>query len=350
MSLNISIKNAEKEMLDIMEALEEEQDDKIIFDSFETLNTQILKLIKEKDNKWITKFFKVVKNDLITLLEEKKDITLRDIRTYLEDKYESIEKRQLIDYIVDLICIHNDKFSNKKNKKDIDHDDIIDNIDENEDPVINIPLEEIIKFDGFRNNQTKAIDNTILQNYISGVHDQIMGAGKTYIMLKSISNHYNEYKQNLNYEDKDMLIMFKQNIVLFWLSLTNDKKEELINLINKINPDFIHLEEIPEYFLPNEISDLIYTNNRNYKIFETSHDSSFEPEKRKIYVYTWEEPEKVAYVGLTCDVEGRHKKHIKCNSDKGNKTAYDFMKSKSKKVFEAYIDRINALYKNKIIS
>lgn len=68
-----------------------------------------------------------------------------------------------------------------------------------------------------------------------------------------------------------------------FFSLGENKKDEILGLIEKIKPDYIHLEEIPEYFLPNEIADSIYTKNRNYKIFETSHDSSFEPEKRKIY-------------------------------------------------------------------
>ena len=68
-----------------------------------------------------------------------------------------------------------------------------------------------------------------------------------------------------------------------FITLGEDKKGDLINLINKINPDYIHLEEIPEYFLPSDISDLIYTQNRKYKIFETSHDSSFDPDNKKVY-------------------------------------------------------------------
>jgi hypothetical protein len=55
--------------------------------------------------------------------------------------------------------------------------------------------------------------------------------------------------------------------------------------------------------------------------FENYFHDAMGPDKRKIYVYTWEEPEKVAYVGLTCDVEGRHKKHMKCNSDNERLTA-----------------------------
>ncbi|MCD8261207.1 MAG: type II CRISPR RNA-guided endonuclease Cas9, partial [Bacteroides sp.] len=38
--------------------------------------------------------------------------------------------------------------------------------------------------------------------------------------------------------------------------------------------------------------------------------------------------------------------HRKCNSTKGNQTAYDFMKSKPENVFEQYVERVNRLYQN----
>jgi CRISPR-associated endonuclease Csn1 len=41
--------------------------------------------------------------------------------------------------------------------------------------------------------------------------------------------------------------------------------------------------------------------------------------------------------------------HRKCNEDKGGRTAFDFMKSKSEESFQAYIDRVDDLYKKKII-
>jgi hypothetical protein len=59
-------------------------------------------------------------------------------------------------------------------------------------------------------------------------------------------------------------------------SLGADKKI-ILDIIGKINPHSIHFEEMPEFFMADQISDLIYTDNRNYKIFETSHDSSFSP-------------------------------------------------------------------------
>ncbi|OAV67856.1 hypothetical protein Barb4_02301 [Bacteroidales bacterium Barb4] len=41
--------------------------------------------------------------------------------------------------------------------------------------------------------------------------------------------------------------------------------------------------------------------------------------------------------------------HRRCNSTKGDMTAYDFMENKPAQVFNAYIERVNMLYDNKII-
>lgn len=41
--------------------------------------------------------------------------------------------------------------------------------------------------------------------------------------------------------------------------------------------------------------------------------------------------------------------HRHCNKDKNDRTAYDFMKSKSEQVFNEYVDRVNMLYANRII-
>lgn len=42
--------------------------------------------------------------------------------------------------------------------------------------------------------------------------------------------------------------------------------------------------------------------------------------------------------------------HRKCNSGKGDLTAYDFMKAKPTEVFNAYVERVSMLYANKVIS
>jgi CRISPR-associated endonuclease Csn1 len=42
--------------------------------------------------------------------------------------------------------------------------------------------------------------------------------------------------------------------------------------------------------------------------------------------------------------------HRRCNSTKGDMTAYDFMKTKSPEVFNQYVERVNSLFSNKIIN
>ena len=60
-------------------------------------------------------------------------------------------------------------------------------------------------------------------------------------------------------------------------------KNELVKIINTINPDLVHFEEMPEYFCDHEVAKNIYHKDRKYKIVETSHDSSFDPENKIFY-------------------------------------------------------------------
>ena len=54
-----------------------------------------------------------------------------------------------------------------------------------------------------------------------------------------------------------------------------DDKHEIIEMINKIDPEIIHMEEFPELFMDDEVTKKIYTPERKYKIVETSHDSAY---------------------------------------------------------------------------
>lgn len=66
------------------------------------------------------------------------------------------------------------------------------------------------------------------------------------------------------------------------ITLSNNKNE-LINIINKIAPNVIHFEEMPEFFCDQTLAKKIYAENRNYKIIETSHDSSFNPDDKLFF-------------------------------------------------------------------
>jgi glycosyltransferase involved in cell wall biosynthesis len=72
------------------------------------------------------------------------------------------------------------------------------------------------------------------------------------------------------------------------LSILGDKlitlgenKEELLEHINRISPDIIHLQEIPEMFMSHELAEKLYSSDRTYKIIETSHDSSYDVSNKK---------------------------------------------------------------------
>jgi hypothetical protein len=58
-------------------------------------------------------------------------------------------------------------------------------------------------------------------------------------------------------------------------------KQRVIDFINQVNPDIIHLEEMPEYFMVDDVAKQIYKSDRKYKIFETSHDSSFNTQNKR---------------------------------------------------------------------
>jgi FkbM family methyltransferase len=65
-----------------------------------------------------------------------------------------------------------------------------------------------------------------------------------------------------------------------FISLGEDKME-LIRIIEEFNPDIISMEEIPEFFLDDYLTEKIYNTNRNYLIFETTHDSSFPTNEKR---------------------------------------------------------------------
>jgi len=54
-----------------------------------------------------------------------------------------------------------------------------------------------------------------------------------------------------------------------------EDKNELFTILNRIQPDIVHLQEIPELFMAEEIANKLYKFDRNYILIETSHDSGY---------------------------------------------------------------------------
>jgi glycosyltransferase involved in cell wall biosynthesis len=65
-----------------------------------------------------------------------------------------------------------------------------------------------------------------------------------------------------------------------FLSLGENKKE-LLDFIEQFNPDVISMEEFPEMFMDNDLAREVYSEDRTYRIVESTHDSSFNPDHKR---------------------------------------------------------------------
>lgn len=107
----------------------------------------------------------------------------------------------------------------------------------------------------------------------------------TYDLIRKINDVVDVYCIEYSLVSYDFIVQRNRIINLLgdrFFCLGN-RKEELFDLIDEIEPDIIHLQEMPEYFLPNEISNRLYSDNRKYFIVETSHDSSFTSPQKRYY-------------------------------------------------------------------
>lgn len=69
-----------------------------------------------------------------------------------------------------------------------------------------------------------------------------------------------------------------------------EDKFKLLDIIAKVNPEVVHLEEMPEYFMDGNLALKLYDKSRKYKLFETSHDSSFDAKNKTLF------PDKILFV------------------------------------------------------
>jgi glycosyltransferase involved in cell wall biosynthesis len=97
----------------------------------------------------------------------------------------------------------------------------------------------------------------------------------------------------VEYADHGGFVVQKNQIIDLlkekFFTLRQDKND-LLKIINQVNPDVLHLEEMPEYFMDNALAEKIYSKERKYIIVETSHDSSFDPSSKRFF------PDKFTFV------------------------------------------------------
>jgi FkbM family methyltransferase len=81
----------------------------------------------------------------------------------------------------------------------------------------------------------------------------------------------------LNYESNYDTIRKKiQELIGDKLINCDSNFEKIWTIVEEINPDIIHFEEISDYYYSDWLLEKIYDKNRKWKIFETLHDSSID--------------------------------------------------------------------------
>ena len=66
-----------------------------------------------------------------------------------------------------------------------------------------------------------------------------------------------------------------------FISLSENKEYDLFNSIEDYNPDYLMIEEFPETFMEDHIIKRLYSSDRKYKIFESTHSSHSRVEWKK---------------------------------------------------------------------
>ena len=104
--------------------------------------------------------------------------------------------------------------------------------------------------------------------------------------IQLLKNEYDIYLVEWSNHSGGIFIVQRDQLI----ELLGDKffeigedKGNLFYIISSINPDIIHLEEFPEFFMESSIAKQLYKQDRTYAIVETSHDSSFTPEQKQFF-------------------------------------------------------------------
>ena len=108
-------------------------------------------------------------------------------------------------------------------------------------------------------------------------------------LVETLKNKYDIYV--IEYHDVSPDYVVQKNVLkkllgnkMITLYGTDDEKAiKFFENIERINPDIIHLQEIPEMSLSNDVATKLYQKDRKYKIVETSHDSGYNIEDKRFF-------------------------------------------------------------------
>lgn len=113
--------------------------------------------------------------------------------------------------------------------------------------------------------------------------------GQPQYLLKQIQefkDQFDIYVIEYNYNSAHFIVQRSQieQILKSKFYSLGDNKENLMSIINEIDPDIVHLHEVPEFFMKEEIAvDLFNNATRNYYIVTTTHSSLTTPSALKFH-------------------------------------------------------------------
>lgn len=177
MSNKKNLKFIKKEINEILKAINDGISDNMIYDSYEEYNKSMLDYIKSKDKIWFKGFFSMIDEELEEGANEEK----------LKKELISIPKSNkfFVNHVLDTIFSKDVLLNDNNNEENEDEEEKAEH-----KFIEDVKIEEVINNFVWRKNQEDAIEKTIKQDFISGVHNQIMGAGKTLIILHTIYKHF----------------------------------------------------------------------------------------------------------------------------------------------------------------
>jgi hypothetical protein len=154
---------------------------------------------------------------------------------------------------------------------------------------------DILFFHGEKNSETMSRMVEKIKTYNNNVRKLVYIAphlstgGQPQYALKQIqefSKDFDIYVIEYNYNSAHFIVQRDQIVQTLgskFYSLGDDKTK-LIDIINKIQPDIVHLHEVPEFFMSDEVAvELFNKDNRDYFIVTTTHSSLTTPSALRFY-------------------------------------------------------------------
>jgi len=107
--------------------------------------------------------------------------------------------------------------------------------------------------------------------------------GQPQYLYKQIENFIDDFHievVELNNSGGDAYVVQKNKIKsLVVLHTLGEDKSKVLDIIDEFKPDIIHFQEIPQFDLPTNVLDKIFSNDRPYFIVSTTHGSFTNPDE-----------------------------------------------------------------------